>query len=86
MDEAFVIQEQNIALNFIGSRGARPGNYSMIHLAAVGIFLCLYLAYSACFSLSGKDNTLFSLFLNDWIESDQLMRLKRVLVAAAIVS
>uniref|UniRef100_A0A0L8GV21 DNA-directed RNA polymerase subunit beta n=2 Tax=Octopus bimaculoides TaxID=37653 RepID=A0A0L8GV21_OCTBM len=25
LDEAFVIQEQNIALNFIGSRGARPG-------------------------------------------------------------
>ena len=25
LDEAFVIQEQIIALNFIGSRGARPG-------------------------------------------------------------
>jgi len=25
LDEAFVIQEQNVALNFIGSRGARPG-------------------------------------------------------------
>lgn len=25
MDEAFVIQEQNVALNFIGSRGAKPG-------------------------------------------------------------
>nr|BAJ78725.1 RNA polymerase II second largest subunit [Stichotrema asahinai] len=25
LDEAFVIQEQNIALNFIGARGARPG-------------------------------------------------------------
>ncbi|KAF2356716.1 RNA polymerase Rpb2 domain 7 [Trinorchestia longiramus] len=25
LDEAFVIQEQNIALNFIGGRGARPG-------------------------------------------------------------
>ncbi|GAB1607680.1 DNA-directed RNA polymerase II subunit RPB2 [Argonauta hians] len=25
LDEAFVIQEQNIALNFVGSRGARPG-------------------------------------------------------------
>ncbi|KFP00815.1 DNA-directed RNA polymerase II subunit RPB2, partial [Calypte anna] len=25
LDEAFVIQEQNVALNFIGSRGAKPG-------------------------------------------------------------
>eukprot|EP00117_Sycon_ciliatum_P030225 scpid20794/ scgid23886/ DNA-directed RNA polymerase II subunit RPB2; DNA-directed RNA polymerase II 140 kDa polypeptide; DNA-directed RNA polymerase II subunit B; RNA polymerase II subunit 2; RNA polymerase II subunit B2 len=25
LDEAFVIQEQNVALNFIGARGARPG-------------------------------------------------------------
>ncbi|KOX69200.1 DNA-directed RNA polymerase II subunit RPB2 [Melipona quadrifasciata] len=25
LDEAFVIQEQNVALNFIGTRGARPG-------------------------------------------------------------
>ena len=25
LDETFVIQEQNVALNFIGSRGARPG-------------------------------------------------------------
>ncbi|OWF49277.1 DNA-directed RNA polymerase II subunit RPB2 [Mizuhopecten yessoensis] len=25
LDEAFVIQERNVALNFIGSRGARPG-------------------------------------------------------------
>ena len=25
LDEAFVVQEQNVALNFIGSRGARPG-------------------------------------------------------------
>jgi len=25
LDEGFVIQEQNVALNFIGSRGARPG-------------------------------------------------------------
>lgn len=25
LDEAFVIQEQGVALNFIGSRGARPG-------------------------------------------------------------
>ena len=25
LNEAFVIQEQNVALNFIGSRGARPG-------------------------------------------------------------
>uniref|UniRef100_A0A1I8H4T1 DNA-directed RNA polymerase subunit beta n=1 Tax=Macrostomum lignano TaxID=282301 RepID=A0A1I8H4T1_9PLAT len=25
LDDAFVIQEQNVALNFIGSRGARPG-------------------------------------------------------------
>lgn len=25
LDEAFVVQEQNIALNFIGARGARPG-------------------------------------------------------------
>jgi len=25
IDEAFVIQEQNVALNFIGARGARPG-------------------------------------------------------------
>ena len=25
LDEAFVIQEQNVALNFIGSWGARPG-------------------------------------------------------------
>lgn len=25
LDEAFVIQEQNIALNFIGTRGAKPG-------------------------------------------------------------
>lgn len=25
LDEAFVIQEQNVALNFIGGRGARPG-------------------------------------------------------------
>jgi hypothetical protein len=27
LDEAFVIQEQNIALNFIGTRGARPGKF-----------------------------------------------------------
>lgn len=25
LDEAFVVQEQNVALNFIGARGARPG-------------------------------------------------------------
>ena len=25
LDEAFVIQEQNVALNFIGARGAHPG-------------------------------------------------------------
>lgn len=25
LDEAFVIQEQNVALNFIGVRGAKPG-------------------------------------------------------------
>ena len=25
LDDAFVIQEQNVALNFIGARGARPG-------------------------------------------------------------
>ena len=25
LDEAFVIQEQTVALNFIGARGARPG-------------------------------------------------------------
>merc|ERR1719187_3216631 len=25
LDEAFVVQEQTVALNFIGSRGARPG-------------------------------------------------------------
>lgn len=25
LDEAFVVQEQNVALSFIGSRGARPG-------------------------------------------------------------
>ena len=25
LDEAFVVQEQNVALNFIGTRGARPG-------------------------------------------------------------
>lgn len=25
LDEAFVIQEQNVALNFIGARGAKPG-------------------------------------------------------------
>ena len=25
LDEAFVIQEQNVALNFVGARGARPG-------------------------------------------------------------
>lgn len=25
LDEAFVIQEQNVALNFIGARGVRPG-------------------------------------------------------------
>lgn len=25
IDEAFVIQEQNVALNFIGARGAKPG-------------------------------------------------------------
>jgi len=32
LDEAFVIQEQNIALNFIGTRGARPGKYNNIQL------------------------------------------------------
>ena len=25
LDEAFVVQEQNVALNFIGTRGAKPG-------------------------------------------------------------
>lgn len=25
MDEAFCVQEQNVALNFIGARGAKPG-------------------------------------------------------------
>ena len=25
LDEAFVIQEQSVALNFIGTRGAKPG-------------------------------------------------------------
>ena len=25
LDEAFVVQEQSVALNFIGARGAKPG-------------------------------------------------------------
>jgi len=25
LDEAFVVQDQDVALNFIGARGARPG-------------------------------------------------------------
>uniref|UniRef100_A0A2K6MSQ7 DNA-directed RNA polymerase subunit beta n=1 Tax=Rhinopithecus bieti TaxID=61621 RepID=A0A2K6MSQ7_RHIBE len=37
LDEAFVIQEQNVALNFIGSRGAKPGSFTKEMLPHVGV-------------------------------------------------
>ena len=46
LDEAFVIQEQNIALNFIGTRGARPGNDNF---KAVWIFLNQILSVAILF-------------------------------------